>query len=128
MKLFNHVQIKVADLEVSRQFYDAVMKCLGYGVVLEIPGTVIGFGTSPHDMFEIRQETPDFKRSEQVHIALNAPSREAVGDFYHVALDHGGICHGPPGVRDYEPGYYAAFVLDPDGHNIEAVHSSKASS
>lgn len=125
MKLFNHVQIKVKDLKISRKFYDCIMSALGYRIVLEISDSVIGYGTSVHDMFEVRQFDDKCPLSERVHIAFNAPSKESVDAFYHAALASGGQCNGQPGLRHYEEGYYAAFVIDPDGHNIEAIFSSK---
>lgn len=126
MKLFNHIQIKVKDLKISRKFYDCVMTALGYKVVLEINDFVVGYGKSVHDMFEIRQFDEKSPLSEQVHIAFNASCKEGVDSFYHSALESGGKCNGEPGFRPhYEEGYYAAFVIDPDGHNIEAVYSEK---
>jgi len=125
MKLFNHVQIKVTDLIVSKQFYDAIMKILGYKVVLEIDDTVIGYGTDVHDMFEIRQATEALP-SQFVHIAFNTFSMRAVNEFYQLAIGLGAKCNGAPGFRpQYEEGYYAAFVIDPDGHNIEVVYKEK---
>ncbi len=127
MKLFNHVQIKVKDLEKSRKFYDCVMDALGYHVVLEITGVVIGYGTSIYDMFEIRQFDEKSPLSEHVHLAFNASCKEDIDSFYYRALEEGGKCNGEPGFRpQYEDGYYAAFVIDQDGHNIEAVYSEKA--
>ncbi|MBM4210992.1 MAG: VOC family protein [Gammaproteobacteria bacterium] len=127
MKLFNHVQIKVKDLDRSRKFYDPVMAALGYQVVLEINDVVIGYGTSVHDMFEIRQFDEKSPLSQHVHIAFNASCKENVDAFYNNALDGGGKCNGKPGFRpEYEEGYYAAFVIDPNGHNIEAVYSKNS--
>jgi predicted lactoylglutathione lyase len=127
MKLFNHVQIKVKDLGRSRKFYDNVMAALGYKMVLEIEGIVIGYGTSVHDMFEIRQFDEKSLLSEHVHLAFNASCKEDVDAFYKIALANGGKCNGEPGFRpQYEDGYYAAFVIDPDNHNIEAVYSEKS--
>ncbi|MGE0009595.1 MAG: VOC family protein [Candidatus Babeliales bacterium] len=123
MKVFNHVQIKVLDLNHSHQFYKLIMGILGYNVVLEIKDTVIAYGTSVHDMFEIRQATNDAKLSQSVHIAFNAATSEMVDAFYQTALQNGAKCNGRPGFRpEYEEGYYAAFVIDPNGHNIEAVY------
>lgn len=124
MKIFNHVQIKVTNLDTSRRFYDAIMHTLGYGIVLEIKDTVVGYGTSTHDMFEIRQHTEQHPLSLHIHIAFNAMSMTQVDQCYRIALEHGGRCNGKPGYRpEYEAGYYAAFVIDPDGNNIEAVHT-----
>jgi predicted lactoylglutathione lyase len=126
MKLFNHIQIKVQDLAISKQFYDAIMKVLGYKSVLEIENTVIGYGTDVHDMFEIRQAGSEFSLSQSVHIAFNAPSQKAVDDFYQLAIQQGAKCNGTPGFRpQYEESYYAAFVIELDGHNIEAVYKGK---
>lgn len=127
MKLFNHIQIKVKDFERSRKFYDLVLGALGYKVVLSIDEVVIGYGTSIHDMFEIRQSDSEAPLSSHVHVAFNAPSKEAVEEFYQCALGGGGTCNGAPGLRpEYEEGYYAAFVIDPEGHNIEAVFCEMA--
>ncbi|WP_421784097.1 VOC family protein [Kiloniella litopenaei] len=124
--IFNHVQIKVKDLKTSKLFYDRVMSALGYDQVLDIPDIVIGYGTSVHDMFEIRQADQDAPLSHAVHISFNADTTKSVDDFYHLALENGGTCHGKPGPRpEYEDGYYAAFVLAPDGHNIEAVYAEQ---
>jgi predicted lactoylglutathione lyase len=126
MKLFNHVQLKVKDLVVSKSFYDAIMKILGYKTVLEIENTVVGYGTDVHDMFEIRQSSPEYLPSQSVHIAFNAPNRKSVDDFYQLAIQQGAKCNGKPGLRpQYEESYYAAFIIDLDGHNIEAVSKEK---
>lgn len=99
------------------------MRTLGYLEVLHIKDTVIGYGVSVHDMFEIRQATDEVPVSESVHLAFNAPSLLAVKQFYKTALEQGGKCNGKPGFRpEYQKGYYAAFVTDINGHNIEAVY------
>ena len=121
--MFDHIQIKVKDLATSRPFYEAVLATLGYKNVFEIEGFVVGFGTSPHDMLEISQSSLDMPLSASVHIAFSASSEQAVKDFYHTALSLGAMGNGVPGLRDYEPGYFAAFVIDPDGHNLEAVYT-----
>ena len=123
MKLFNHVQIKVNDLAKSKKFYDGIMSTLGFNRVLEIEGTVIGYGTSKHDMFEIRQTNELAPLSQGIHIAFNAKSIEVVKSFYKKALEKGAKCNGKPGFRlEYEKGYYSAFIIELDGHNIEAVY------
>jgi catechol 2,3-dioxygenase-like lactoylglutathione lyase family enzyme len=120
--VFDHVQIKVDNLKDSGAFYEAVFKSLGYGIVLEFEGVVVGFGNNPHNMFEIRQADESAPVSKAAHIAFTAKSEDAVRDFYSTALAHGGMDNGAPGFRpDYEEGYYSAFVIDPNGHNLEAV-------
>jgi predicted lactoylglutathione lyase len=122
--MFDHVQIKVADLEASRAFYAAIFHALGYGVVFEIAEVVVGFGISPHCMFEVRQADETAPLSRAVHVAFSARTADAVRAFHAAALAHGGADNGAPGLRpEYEEGYYAAFVVDPDGHNLEAVFS-----
>lgn len=120
--MFDHVQIKVADLARSRAFYAATMGALGYGIVFEIPGVVVGFGIEVHNMFEIRQATEELKLTSNVHLAFKAQDEDQLKAFYKAALENGGTDNGQPGLRpDYEPDYYAAFVIDLDGNNIEAV-------
>lgn len=127
MKLFNHVQIKVKNLKNSQLFYNSIMNILGYQVVFEIENTVVGYGTDIHDMFEIRQATSETPVSRSIHLAFNAPSLQSVDEFYHSAIENGAKCNGKPGLRpEYEEGYYAAFVIDLDGNNIEAVYKSMA--
>jgi predicted lactoylglutathione lyase len=124
--MFNHVQIKVKDLYISRNFYDRVMSKLGFKVVLDIENEVVGYGNNVHDMFEIRQADTVAPLSRNIHIAFNASCKKNVDDFYSIAIENGASCNGKPGFRpEYESGYYAAFVIDPDGHNIEAVFSQK---
>jgi catechol 2,3-dioxygenase-like lactoylglutathione lyase family enzyme len=121
--MFDHVQIKVADLEASRAFYAAIFHALGYGVVFQAT-LVVGFGVSPHCMFEVRQADETAPLSRAVHVAFSAKTADAVRAFHAAALAHGGADNGAPGLRpEYEEGYYAAFVVDPDGHNLEAVFS-----
>ena len=121
--MFDHVQIKVKDFKKSRPFYEAVLGTLGYKIVLEFEG-VVGIGKDPHDMFEIAQadDQKDLPLSSSVHLAFIADSEEAVRKFHETAIVHGAQDNGAPGLRpEYEEGYFAAFVVDPDGHNLEAV-------
>jgi catechol 2,3-dioxygenase-like lactoylglutathione lyase family enzyme len=118
-RLIDHIQLVVADLEASRRFYEAVLKVLG-----------IPIGGSAREHFwadELFVSTRDSKEAQgeltgRHHIAFQAPDRATVDAFYTAALENGGRDNGAPGERAYYPGYYAAFVLDPDGNNIEAVH------
>lgn len=118
--MFDHVQIKVNNFVDSRRFYETVLRELGYKVVLEFEDAV-GIGSSTHDMFEIAQADENHPVSERVHLAFIAKSQDAVRRFYTVALECGAKDNGKPGFRDYEDGYFAAFVIDPNGHNLEAV-------
>lgn len=118
--MFDHVQLKVSDYAKSRPFYEAVLNTLGYGVVFE-DENVVGFGTNPHDMFEIRQASEKVLLSASTHIAFAAKNEDGVRAFHKTALALGAQDNGAPDFRDYEPGYFAAFVIDPNGHNLEAV-------
>ena len=113
--MIDHVAIPVRDLEASRRFYEPLLTELGAKVVMEWPGAVI-FGTDD-GMVALRQ-------SEEVvphHVAFKA-DRPGVDSFYEAALAAGASDNGPPGLRpDFHENYYAAFVIDPDGHNIESV-------
>ena len=119
--MFDHVQIKVENLPQSFAFYEPVLGTLGYKNVFEIEGVVVGFGNNPHDMFEVARTSEDSPVSKSTHIAFVAKSEDAVQAFHKTALEHGARDNGAPGLRDYEEGYFAAFVIDPNGHNLEAV-------
>ena len=119
-----HVSIQCADLDRSAAFYDAVLAPLGEGRVMDA-GDAIGYGIPPSASFWIgRQQTGDGFR--ETHIAFQAPDRAAVQAFHEAALALGlESLHGPQLWPDYAPAYYAAFVRDPDGNNIEAVTHSR---
>ena len=110
--------ITVSDLDRSKAFYTAALAPLGYGVVMEVPGVGVGFGANRKPSFWIGKG--EVKGS--VHVAFVAKDRAAVEAFHAAALAAGGKDNGPAGLRPhYHPGYYGAFVQDPDGHNAEAV-------
>lgn len=117
--MFDHVGIKVADLAASRAFYAAALKPLGH-VAGYADDSCAGFGAAGAPalwLYPARKPV-----GPGTHLAFRAADRAAVDAFYQAALKAGGRDNGPPGLRpDYSPSYYAAFVLDPDGHNIEAV-------
>jgi catechol 2,3-dioxygenase-like lactoylglutathione lyase family enzyme len=122
--MIDHTGIDVKDAKRSRQFYEAALGPLGYQVMMEIPteftggAVVLGLGVPPHPDFWLHEGTPQTPR---VHVAFRADSHELVDAFYKAALAAGGTDNGPPGPRpQYHADYYGAFVLDPDGHNIEA--------
>lgn len=123
-RLIDHIQLVVRDLAASREFYSAVL------AVLEIP-----LGGSTEDYFwadELFVSSLDSAAAQGAltgrhHLAFQASIPAMVDAFYEVAIAHGGRDNGAPGERPYHPGYYAAFVLDPDGNNIEAVYHGVAS-
>jgi catechol 2,3-dioxygenase-like lactoylglutathione lyase family enzyme len=114
--MIDHLGIAVSDFDRSKAFYAKALAPLGYTLIKEFPG-VAGFGVPPK---------PDFWFSVgavtgQLHLCFHAATRTLVKAFYEAAIAAGGKDNGPPGVRAmYHPSYYGAFVLDPDGHNIEA--------
>jgi catechol 2,3-dioxygenase-like lactoylglutathione lyase family enzyme len=116
--MLDHVSVSVSDFNASRAFYDGALAPLGIKVLMGGEGFA-GYGDT-HPFFWIggRGETP----SMGTHVAFACDSRALVDAFYKAAIAAGGRDNGPPGIRShYHPTYYGAFVLDPDGHNIEAV-------
>lgn len=113
--MLEHVSVPVSDFEKSKAFYVAALKPLGYTLAQDYSPDAAGFFEGGHTSFWVSKK----KRLGDVHVAFLAKSREEVKGFYAAALEAGGTDNGPPGHRE---GYgYAAFVYDPDGHNIEAV-------
>ncbi len=116
--MIDHFTLKVSDASKSKAFYAAALKPLGYRVAMEF-GAYCGLGVAGKPDFWLTQD-PDNVRS--MHFAFQSKDRKAVDGFYAAAVSAGGRDNGAPGVRkDYHPSYYAAFVLDPDGHNVEVV-------
>jgi catechol 2,3-dioxygenase-like lactoylglutathione lyase family enzyme len=114
--VLDHVIIGVSDIERSRAFYERALDPLGMSVVIDFPGYV-GFGREGKPWFFVTDREPG-----PMHIAFSAPDRATVDAFHAAALGAGGTDNGAPGVREmYHPSYYGAFVLDPDGYNVEAV-------
>lgn len=122
-RLIDHLQLVVKDLAASRAFYEAAFE------VLKVP-----MGGSGEDYFwadELFVSTASSKAAQgqltgRHHLAFQAQDKAMVDAFYKAALAHGGRDNGAPGERPYHPGYYACFVLDPDGNNIEAVFHGEA--
>ena len=122
-RLIDHIQLVVADLEASRTFYEAILGALGVPV-----------GGSEEDYFwadELFVSTADSEAAQgrltgRHHLAFQAADRATVDEFYKIGLAVGGKDNGAPGERPYHPGYYAAFVTDPDGNNVEAVFHGPA--
>jgi catechol 2,3-dioxygenase-like lactoylglutathione lyase family enzyme len=116
--MIDHLTLKVRDAKKARAFYTAALAPLGYEVLMEFEGT-LGMGADKKPDLWIAQDPAD---TRPVHLAFSAPNRKAVDAFHAAALAAGGKDNGGPGIRkDYHPTYYAAFVLDDNGHNIEAV-------
>ena len=122
-RLFDHVQLVVRDLAASQAFYTAVLKAL------QVPmgGADEGYFWAD-ELFVSSADSPAAQGhlTGRHHLAFQAQDRAMVDAFYRAALAHGGTDNGAPGERAYHPGYYAAFVLDPDGNNIEAVFHGDA--
>jgi catechol 2,3-dioxygenase-like lactoylglutathione lyase family enzyme len=116
--MIDHTGVPVSDVDKSKSFYRVALAPLGYTLLMEF-GDAAGFGIAPKPDFWIGKGTPSVSPN---HIAFRAESRNAVDAFYKAATAAGGKDNGPPGLRPhYHAHYYGAFVLDPDGHNIEAV-------
>ena len=120
--MFDHLGVKVKDLAASKRFYAAALAPLGYTVQYE-DKSAIGFGTKGAPALWLGQG----EARGAVHIALQAKDHAAVNAFHKAAVPAGGKDNGKPGLRaEYHPNYYAAFVTDPDGNNLEAVcHKEK---
>lgn len=121
--MLDHIGIVVSDYEKSKAFYSKALTAVGYQLLIEVQGFA-GFGPAHDDgpiaTFWIHEDKS--KVAPGMHIAFAAPNRAAVDAFYQQAINAQGVDNGEPGIREiYHPHYYGAFVLDPDGYNIEAV-------
>jgi catechol 2,3-dioxygenase-like lactoylglutathione lyase family enzyme len=121
--MIDHLTLTVRDVDRSVEFYTRALAPLGYRMLMEFE-RVYGFGDEKPYLW-IKQDDPP---TNPQHLAFAAPTRAAVDAFYEAALAAGARDNGPPGLREhYHPTYYAAFVVDPDGHPIEAVnHADRA--
>jgi len=122
-RLIDHIQLVVRDLTASQKFYEAVFD------VLKIP--MAGTGDDYFWADELFVSTADSKAAQGIltgrhHLAFQAQDKAMVDAFHKAALANGGKDNGAPGFREYHPGYYGAFALDPDGNNIEAVYHGEA--
>ena len=112
--VIDHVTLNVADVEAAKVFYVQALAPLGYELTMDV---VEGAGFEP-DFYLAQRGEP----SSPVHVAFQAPDRETVDAFHAAALAAGGLDNGPPGIRRvYHEYYYGAYVLDPEGNNVEAV-------
>jgi catechol 2,3-dioxygenase-like lactoylglutathione lyase family enzyme len=123
--MIDHIGVGVSDFVASKAFYTKALQAIGYELLYEPPaeatghGVAAGFGVAPKPEFWIGGGKPNVP---PIHVAFRAASRAQVDAFYRAALAAGARDNGAPGLRlDYHPNDYGAFVLDPDGHNIEAV-------
>jgi catechol 2,3-dioxygenase-like lactoylglutathione lyase family enzyme len=122
--MIDHLKLHVRDVERSRAFYEAALAPLGYRVMLEPAPGVVGLGADRPDFWL----APDAEAAGFAHVAFRVEATDLVDAFHRAALDAGGRDNGAPGPRpQYHPRYYGAFVLDPDGNNVEAVcHAAEA--
>jgi catechol 2,3-dioxygenase-like lactoylglutathione lyase family enzyme len=123
--MIDHTGVIVSDFARSKVFYSKALSAIGYELLMEFPASVTGhadvagYGEPPKPDFWISNGTPN---DPPVHVAFAVARRALVDAFYNAAIAAGGRDNGPPGLRPHYPeNYYGAFVLDPDGHNIEAV-------
>ncbi|MBA4808407.1 VOC family protein [Brevundimonas sp.] len=124
--MLDHIGLAVRDIDASRAFYEQALAALGYGVVAVIPpeqmesgGRAVMFGVDGEPDFVIADNE---RPGEGTHVAFRASTRAQVEAFHATAIAAGGRDNGKPGLRpEYGPNYYAAFVFDPDGINVEAV-------
>jgi catechol 2,3-dioxygenase-like lactoylglutathione lyase family enzyme len=122
--MIDHTGVGVSDFEKSKRFYMRALRPIGYELIAEFSAevtgstAVAGFGEPPKPDFWINEGTPN---KPPVHVAFRVPTRMLVDDFYKAAIAAGGTDNGAPGLRPhYHANYYGAFVLDFDGHNVEA--------
>ena len=123
--MIDHVSLSVEDLPRAKVFYSKLLATLGLEIVGEFSAdqtggdAVIGFGIEPKGQLWLSDDGP---QSPHAHICFRADTRQEVRDFHAAGLAAGGEDNGAPGIREiYHPSYYAAFIIDFDGHNIEAV-------
>ena len=116
-RMVDHVHIRVSDLEASKRFYQAVVQALGRDLTMQ------------GDHYFAADEifvSDDQQPTAALHLAFQAADHDAVQRFHAAGLEGGGKDNGAPGERNYHPGYYSAYLLDPDGNNIEAVYHGPA--
>jgi catechol 2,3-dioxygenase-like lactoylglutathione lyase family enzyme len=118
--MLDHVGVNVSDYERSREFYKGALAPLGFSLLMEPVPRTGGFGSEGKPWFWITDQREP--TTENMHVAFAAPDRATVDAFHAAALEAGGRDNGAPGIRPiYHPDYYGAYVLDPDGNNVEVV-------
>jgi catechol 2,3-dioxygenase-like lactoylglutathione lyase family enzyme len=115
--IFDHVHLRVRDLQAAKAFYETVLAPLGIPLLIDA-GHMVAFPN-----LALSADGPP---TERAHVAFRAASEDEVGTFHAAGVAAGYRDNGAPGPRDYMPGYYAAYLLDPDGNNIEAVYRDPA--
>jgi catechol 2,3-dioxygenase-like lactoylglutathione lyase family enzyme len=116
--MFDHIGFGVSDYAASKTFFLKALQPLGYGVVMEGPFGV-GIGPAGKPLLWLHASS---EKAAPLHLAFSASNHKQVAEFYLAALGAGGKDNGPPGLRpQYHPDYFGAFVIGPDGHNVEAV-------
>lgn len=125
--MLDHIGIPTTDFERSKAFFLQALAPLGWSVVMEAPGHGAGIGKAHKPSLWLAPGAPT-QGVSPLHLAFTADDRAQVDAFYQAALAAGGRDNGPPGIRaHYHPNYYGAFVIGPDGHNVEAVcHAAQA--
>ncbi len=121
--MFDHVEYAVRNFEAAHTFYKAVLAPLGWVALDEnVAGGIAGYGASDGPVRLLISRAASDRDLHKLHIAFEATTYGAVAEFYNAGIGSGGADNGAPGPRpEYHPNYYAAFLLDPDGNNIEAV-------
>jgi catechol 2,3-dioxygenase-like lactoylglutathione lyase family enzyme len=117
-RLFDHIHIRVRDIDATKRFYMGTLEALGLRITAERMTADGDRWFSADELFV----SDDGEPTAGLHIAFQTPDRETVDRFHEAALAAGGRDNGKPGERAYHPGYYGAYVLDPDGTNVEAVY------
>ena len=127
-RLLDHVGLRVADVEASKRFYAGALAPLGLGITGEGEGwfSADELFVSDHRHAALMWDDAGGPATSGLHFAFQAQDRETVDRFHAAAIEAGGRDNGAPGERSYHPGYYAAYVLDPDGTNVEAVYHGPA--
>jgi catechol 2,3-dioxygenase-like lactoylglutathione lyase family enzyme len=118
--MLDHIGLNVSDYDRSCEFYARALAPLGFSLLMEPVPRTGGFGSDGKPWFWITDQREP--ATENVHVAFTAPDRATVDAFHAAALEAGGTDNGAPGIRElYHPDYYGAYVLDPDGNNVEMV-------
>jgi catechol 2,3-dioxygenase-like lactoylglutathione lyase family enzyme len=117
-RLIDHIQLRCADLVASKRFYSAVLAIFGRELTELAPWLVYAD--------ELCLSPANSDPTSRIHLAFQTDDRDQVDRFYAAGIAAGGRDNGKPGERPYHPGYYAAYILDPDGNNLEAVHHGEA--